>query len=148
MWFQEDWDYFWAGKGVRIWHLISPVSEFRMSDSWPLFYFKTLLALLIGGASGKETGCQCRRPKRRGFDPWVGKIPWKRARQPTPVFSPGESPRTEEPHRWATVHRITKSWKQLKQLSSSSPAEVREQQSWGSSRSYRADSLCHVAYSL
>ena len=26
-----------------------------------------------------------------GFDPWVGKIPWKRAWQPTPVFLPGES---------------------------------------------------------
>ena len=25
------------------------------------------------------------------FDPWVGKIPWRRARQPTPVFLPGES---------------------------------------------------------
>ena len=24
-------------------------------------------------------------------DPWVGKIPWRRARQPTPVFLPGES---------------------------------------------------------
>ena len=29
--------------------------------------------------------------KRREFDPWVGKIPWRRARQPTPVFLPGES---------------------------------------------------------
>ena len=29
--------------------------------------------------------------KQRGFNPWVGKIPWSRARQPTPVFSPGES---------------------------------------------------------
>ena len=28
---------------------------------------------------------------RCGFDPWVGKIPWRRARQPTPVFLPGES---------------------------------------------------------
>ena len=28
---------------------------------------------------------------RRGFDPWVGKIPWRRAWQPTPVFVPGES---------------------------------------------------------
>ena len=27
----------------------------------------------------------------RGFDPWVGKIPWRRAWQPTPVFLPGES---------------------------------------------------------
>ena len=28
---------------------------------------------------------------------WVGKIPWKRAWQPTPVFLPGESPWSEEP---------------------------------------------------
>ena len=28
---------------------------------------------------------------RHGFDPWVGKIPWRRAWQPTPVFLPGES---------------------------------------------------------
>ena len=34
---------------------------------------------------------------RPGFDPWVGKIPWRRAWQPTPVFLPGESPWTEEP---------------------------------------------------
>ena len=27
--------------------------------------------------------------------PGVGKIPWKRAWKPTPVFFPGESPRTE-----------------------------------------------------
>ena len=30
---------------------------------------------------------QCRRP---GFDPWVGKIPWRREWQPTPLFLPGE----------------------------------------------------------
>ena len=28
---------------------------------------------------------------RRGFDPWVRKIPWRRAWQPTPVFLPGKS---------------------------------------------------------
>ena len=28
---------------------------------------------------------------RSGFDPWVGKIPWRRAWQPTPVSLPGES---------------------------------------------------------
>ena len=44
-----------------------------------------------GGASGKEPACQCRRHKRHKFDPWVRKIPWRRARQPTPVFLPGES---------------------------------------------------------
>ena len=30
---------------------------------------------------------QWRRPR---FDPWVGKIPWRRKGQPTPVFLPGE----------------------------------------------------------
>ena len=44
-----------------------------------------------GGASGKESTCQCRRCKRCEFDPWVGKIPWRRARQSTPVFLPRES---------------------------------------------------------
>ena len=28
---------------------------------------------------------------RPEFDPWVGKIPWRRVWQPTPVFLPGES---------------------------------------------------------
>ena len=28
---------------------------------------------------------------RDEFDPWVRKIPWRRAWKPTPVFLPGES---------------------------------------------------------
>ena len=51
---------------------------------------------------------------RPGFDPWIEKVPWRRAWQPTPVFLPEESPWTEEPgglestglqrvgHSWAT----------------------------------------------
>ena len=50
-----------------------------------------------GSLDGKESACQCRRCKIRVFDPWVGKISWRRERQPTPVFLPGESPWTEEP---------------------------------------------------
>ena len=38
--------------------------------------------------SNKETACRCGRP---GFNPWVGKIPWRRKWQPTPVFLPRES---------------------------------------------------------
>ena len=37
-------------------------------------------------SSGKEPACQGRRPKRCGFDPLVGKFPWRRARQPIPVL--------------------------------------------------------------
>ena len=44
-----------------------------------------------GCSSGKEPACQCRRHKRHGFNSWVGKIPQRRAREPTPVFLPGES---------------------------------------------------------
>ena len=40
-----------------------------------------------GGASGKEPACQCRRHKRRGFDPCI-EITWNRAWLPTPVFLP------------------------------------------------------------
>ena len=40
------------------------------------------------GGSVVKTQCQCRR---RRFDPRVGKIPWRRQWQPTPVFLPGKS---------------------------------------------------------
>ena len=42
------------------------------------------------GLSGKESTCQCRRSKRRGCEPWIGKIPCSRKWQPTPVFLPGK----------------------------------------------------------
>ena len=44
-----------------------------------------------GGTCGREHGCQHMRLKRWGFNPWVGKIPWRRAWQSTPGFLPGES---------------------------------------------------------
>ena len=45
------------------------------------------------GANGKEPDCQCRRHKRGGFNPWAGKMPWRRAWQPTSIFLPRESHR-------------------------------------------------------
>ena len=39
-----------------------------------------------GPQEQRQQGC-----KRCGFDPCVGKIPWRRAWQPTPVFLSGES---------------------------------------------------------
>ena len=43
---------------------------------------------------------ECRRPR---FDPWIGKIPWRRKRQPTPVLLPGES------HGGRSLHGVAKS---------------------------------------
>ena len=47
----------------------------------------------------KKYACNARDQVRS----WVGKIPWSRAWQPTPVFLPGESPGTEEPCRLVRV---------------------------------------------
>ena len=44
--------------------------------------------LFPGGSDGKSFCLQCGRP---GFDPWVGKIPWRRQWHPTPVLLPGKS---------------------------------------------------------
>ena len=38
------------------------------------------------GSHGKEFCLQCRRSR---YDPWVGKIPWRKEWQPIPVFLPG-----------------------------------------------------------
>ena len=43
-----------------------------------------------GGTGGKEPACQCRRHKRHGFNPCVGKISWSRRGQPTPILLPGK----------------------------------------------------------
>ena len=68
---------------------------------------------LPGGAAVKEPTCQSRKRKRRKFDPWVRKIPWRRAWQSTPTFLPGESHGA-----WrAAVHRVTQCWTRLKRLS-------------------------------
>ena len=53
--------------------------------------FFSILRGFWGGASGKEPTCQCKRHKRHGFDPWVGKFPYRRKWQLTPVFLPGKS---------------------------------------------------------
>ena len=39
-----------------------------------------------GSSADKESACSVEDP----FDPWIGKIPWRRAWQPTPVFLSGK----------------------------------------------------------
>ena len=43
---------------------------------------------------------------RYRFDPWVGKIPWRRAQEPTPVFLPVES--YEDPGGLQSMHGVAK----------------------------------------
>ena len=65
--------------GIELSTLESPVSAGR--------FVTTRVTWEVGWLSGKESSCQCRI---HGFDPWVGKTPWKRKWQPTPVILPGK----------------------------------------------------------
>ena len=58
-----------------------------------------------GGASGKEPACQGRRHERCRLDPWVRKIPWRRAWQPSPVYSCLENPMDKRAWQ-ATVNEV------------------------------------------
>ena len=63
--------------------------------------------------------------RRHGFDPWVGKIPWRRKWQPTPVFLPS----TSHGQRSLAGYR-TRGWKELdttKQLDSNEGLSEEEQ---------------------
>ena len=55
---------------------------------WAFFPPSKLTFQLPKGFLGKESACQGRR---YGLDPWVGKIPWRRKWQFTPVFLTGKS---------------------------------------------------------
>ena len=61
-----------------------------MQGTWICFLVRELEGF-PGGASSKEPTCQRRKLKTLGFNPWVGKIPWRRAWQPIPVSLPRES---------------------------------------------------------
>ena len=65
-----------------------------------------------GGASDKELACPYRRHKRCRFDPWIGKIRWKRAWQPTSSILPWRIPWVEEHGRLQSIRsqRVRYNW--------------------------------------
>ena len=69
-----------------------------------------------GGTSGKESACQCRRCKRGGFNPWVGKSARRGGHSNPLQFSCLGNPMDRGTWQ-ATVHRVAKSRTPLKQLS-------------------------------
>ena len=92
-------------RGVSLWY-VGPSSLTRdltwapcigSAESYPCLSFISYFSLynfivrLPWWLSGKESACQCKRLKRSRFNPWVGKIPWKRKWQPTSVFLSGKS---------------------------------------------------------
>ena len=81
-------------------HFVRPLISFLSPLEYPLQTLPescgSLLPAVVSteipsDASGKEPACQCRRHRSQGFDPWVGKIPWRRKWQSIPAFLPRES---------------------------------------------------------
>ena len=92
---QEAGKVFWYSclfKNFPQFVVIHTVKGFSIVNEAEVDVFSTYICKgFPGGISGKEPACQHRRHKRRGFSPWVGKIPWRGKWQPTPVFLPGKS---------------------------------------------------------
>ena len=111
----------------RLWQLVMDTEAWHaavhgVTKSWTQLSNWTKLMVKLGfpgGTNGKEQAYQCRRYRRCRFDPWVGKITWRRAWQPTPVFLPGES--HGQRGWWAKVHGVPKNSTQLKWLSMHTP---------------------------
>ena len=96
-----------AGSAWRLGTRLGPIAASAWSCIHP--FIKDLLSTyciprLPWGLDGEESTCQCRRP---GFDPWVGKIPWRRKWQPR-QYSCLENPMDRGAWR-ATVHGTAKS---------------------------------------
>ena len=90
----------WALGGVYmcfvLFHLQRMIQKLSSWLCFPLLCVRIaqvyqMLTRLPRWLSGKESACQCRRCRRWGFDPWTGKIPWRRKWQPSPVFCPEKS---------------------------------------------------------
>ena len=99
-------------QGADLPDVDSQIRNFAGPKGW---FAHTQARSFPGGASGKEPSCQYRRPKRQRFDPWVRKIPWRRACQSTPVYLFGESPWSEEPGRLQSIgsERVRHDWSNL-----------------------------------
>ena len=65
----------------------------------------------LGGSTDKEPACQCRKHRRLGFSPSVGKVPWRRKLQPIHFSCVGNS--IDRGTWWAVVYGVTESQTQL-----------------------------------
>ena len=87
----------WASLRLRfVWNVVKSSSCLCRSFTYTKhsnmnIRWHVLFIIIPRWFSGEESSCLCRRHHSQGFDPWVGKIPWRRSWQPTPVSLPGES---------------------------------------------------------
>ena len=100
-----------ATKG---WYL-HQIQQYRL---WKATYLKCVVVHLYGlprWHSGKESACKCGRHKRCGFNPWVRKISWRRARATHSSILAWRIPRTEKPGGLQSIgpQRVRHDWSDL-----------------------------------
>ena len=89
----------WMGQPISYSYLVSRLAKMFVLTSLQknlnqLFGQPNISSLISttwvfpGVSDGKESACSVGDPP--GFDPWVGKIPWRREWQPILVFLPGK----------------------------------------------------------
>ena len=91
-------------------------SQRSLHTHWALvqvtdFFPRWSLLCFPGGAAVRNPPANTGDTRGWGFGPWVGKIPWNRKWQATPVFLPGKF--HGQRSWWATVHGVTKSQTRL-----------------------------------
>ena len=106
---------YWRQGSFLLWHM-SEFPSFLRLNNIPLYVYVTfVIHSPVDGLprwfSGKESACQCRNCRTCGLDPWVGKIPWKRKGQLTPIFCLENS--MDRGAWWATVHGVAESQTRL-----------------------------------
>ena len=91
-------------------------SSFQIEALYPLniiSLFPTLqpsimpICFSVLWSSGKESSCQCSRCRRHELDPWNGKIPWRKKRQPMQYYCL-KNP-IDRGAWWATAPRVAES---------------------------------------
>ena len=87
------------------------LSIMRVVNNNPDYWAEIICVVLLNMTSlvAQSVCLQCRNP---GFDPWVGKIPWRRKWQPTPVLLPRKSHGRRSLVQ-ATVHGVAKNQTRL-----------------------------------
>ena len=106
-------------------HVRNPKKDFMKPWNpleWqPTPLFSGFLATLVGGSESKVSVCNAGDLR---FNPWVGKISWRRKWQPTPVFLPGKSHGWRSPVGYSPWgHRVGSDWATLSFLSATLSGE-------------------------
>ena len=106
-------------EGASPWHTLT-CSLLSSPGPWRIMVTFSLPYPLQGQDKRKQALLQqkmlgiCLQRRRSRFNSWVGKIPWRRKCQPTPVFMPGKSHGAW----WATVPGVAKSRTRLSDFTS------------------------------